>query len=61
MGLVNESNWKLMTESRNITSHTYEEETVKEIVGNIIDEYQGLFIQLETRLQMEKINQEKLG
>ena len=60
-GLLNESNWKLMTQSRNRTSHTYNEETADEIAENIIEEYHGLFIQLETRLQLEKLNQEKLG
>jgi nucleotidyltransferase substrate binding protein (TIGR01987 family) len=59
--LINENNWKLMTKSRNKTSHTYNEETADEVAGNIIEEYHGLLIQLETRLQVEKINQEKQG
>jgi len=49
------------TKSRNKTSHTYNEETADEVAGNIIEEYHGLLIQLETRLQVEKINQEKQG
>jgi nucleotidyltransferase substrate binding protein (TIGR01987 family) len=60
-GLLDESSWKLMTQSRNITSHTYNEEIADEIAENIIDIYLGLFVQLETRLQLEKITQEKQG
>ena len=58
-GIINEKNWKLMTQSRNQTSHAYDEEKANEIAENIIGEFYGLFIQLETRLQLEKINQEK--
>lgn len=50
-----------MTKSRNKTSHTYDEEIAAEVAGNIIEEYHGLFILLENRLQVEKINQEKQG
>lgn len=57
--LINEDNWKSMTKSRNKTSHTYDEEIAAEVAGNIIEEYHGLFILLENRLQVEKINQEK--
>jgi len=59
--LINESNWKLLTKARNQTSHTYDEEIADEVAKNIIEEYHGFFIQLETRLQLEKINQEKQG
>ena len=32
-----------MTESRNLTSHTYNEETTQQILGAIRDEYFGAF------------------
>ena len=51
--------WKAMKKSRDLTSHSYDEETANEIAYKIINHYHGLFIQLETRLQLEKINQEK--
>jgi nucleotidyltransferase substrate binding protein (TIGR01987 family) len=61
MGLVDEKFWRLMYQSRNKTSHTYDETIAKEIAEKIIVDYHGLFIQIETRLQLEKINQEKEG
>ena len=54
-----EVEWKAMKKSRDLTSHSYDEETADDIAENIIDTYHSLFIQLETRLQLEKINQEK--
>jgi nucleotidyltransferase substrate binding protein (TIGR01987 family) len=59
--LVDEKFWRLMYQSRNKTSHTYDETIAKEISEKIIVDYHGLFIQIETRLQLEKINQEKEG
>lgn len=53
--------WKAMKKSRDLTSHSYNEETADDIADKIINQYHGLFIQLETRLQLEKINQEKNG
>jgi nucleotidyltransferase substrate binding protein, HI0074 family len=53
--------WKAMKKSRNLTSHSYDEVTADDIADKIVNEYHGLFIQLETRLQVEKINQEKNG
>jgi len=60
-GLVEEKLWRLMYQSRNKTSHTYDETIAKEIAEKIVVDYHGLFIQIETRLQLEKINQEKEG
>ena len=61
-GLIKgEDEWKAMKKSRDLSSHTYEEETADDIAENIIETYYHLFIQLETRLQLEKINQQKLG
>jgi len=53
--------WKALKKSRELTSHSYDEETADEIAAKILNLYYGLFIQLETRLQLEKINQEKNG
>ena len=58
-GLVNEKQWRLMYKSRNQTSHTYDEALAERIAEDIILVYHNLFIQLETRLQLEKINQQK--
>lgn len=51
--------WKAMKKSRDLTSHSYDGETADDIAENIIDTYHGLFIQLETRLRLEEINEEK--
>jgi len=53
--------WKAMKKSRDLTSHSYDEETANDIADKIVNQYHSLFIQLETRLQVEKINQEKKG
>lgn len=61
-GLIRgEEEWKAMKKSRDLTSHSYDGETAADIAENIIETYYGLFIQLETRLQLEKINEQKLG
>ncbi len=54
-----EDEWKAMKKSRDLTSHSYDGETADDIAENILDTYHSLFIQLETRLQLEKINEEK--
>ncbi|MEY3498663.1 MAG: hypothetical protein RL308_332 [Bacteroidota bacterium] len=54
-----EEQWKAMKKSRDLTSHSYDGETADDIAENILETYYNLFIQLETRLQLEKINQEK--
>ncbi|RZK10410.1 MAG: hypothetical protein EOO43_20305 [Flavobacterium sp.] len=51
--------WKTMKKSRDLTSHSYDGDTADDIAENIIELYYGMFIQLETRLQLEKINEEK--
>jgi nucleotidyltransferase substrate binding protein (TIGR01987 family) len=58
-GLIDEESWRLMYQSRNKTSHTYDQEIADDIAEKIVADYHSLFIQLETRLQLEKINQEK--
>lgn len=59
--IKNEEGWKSLKQSREMSTHTYDEETADEIAENIVEVYHGLFVQLETRLQLEKINQEKQG
>lgn len=44
--------WMEMIQSRNISSHTYDESTVDQLVGVIIDDYFPLFVVL--RNEMEK-------
>lgn len=58
-GIINEKMWRKMYEARCKTSHSYDEAIADDIAENILDTYHGLFIQLETRLQLEKINEEK--
>ncbi|MBV4356759.1 nucleotidyltransferase substrate binding protein [Pinibacter aurantiacus] len=57
--IKNKEAWKEMKKSRDLTSHTYDSETTDDIAENILDSYYDLFIQLETRLQLEKIKEEK--
>lgn len=46
--------WMRMHNSRNLTSHTYDENTAKEIIEGIRDEYHKLLKNLQTRLEQEK-------
>jgi nucleotidyltransferase substrate binding protein (TIGR01987 family) len=46
--------WMRMHKSRNLTSHTYDEDTASEIVNSIRDEYVNLLHQLHVRLEEEK-------
>ena len=57
--ITGEEAWQAMKKSRDLTSHSYDGDTADDIAEKIVDTYQGLFIQLETRLQLEKINEEK--
>ena len=54
-GIINEKSWRLMYQSRNKTSHAYDEETANEVAENIIQLYHNLFIRLETRLEVERL------
>ena len=59
-GLIHgEDHWEEMKEARKRTTHAYEEEMADAIARLIIGKFHGMFIQLETRLQIEKINREK--
>lgn len=51
LGLIKNGDiWMEMIKSRNLTSHTYNEETTKEIVVAITGSYYNEFVQLEKHL-----------
>ncbi len=53
-GLISEGErWMKMIESRNLTSHVYDEETAKEIFESVKQEYLSLYIDLKDRLKKE--------
>jgi hypothetical protein len=53
-GLVKDgAAWMSMIASRIKTVHTYDEELANEIASAIVKDYHPLFIQLQTRLQIE--------
>lgn len=53
-GLIQDAeSWMNMVESRIQTVHTYDEEVADEIAQSIINVYHPLFIQLQTRLDVE--------
>lgn len=45
--------WMRMIESRNLTSHTYDEDTAANILESITQEYFPLFMALKKRLETE--------
>ncbi len=45
--------WMRMHASRNLTSHTYDQDTADEIVEKILEEYFDLFTQLKITLEKE--------
>ena len=51
--LVNGKAWMNMYKSRNLTSHTYDEETAKEIIKEIKNSYFSLFNDLKNKLEKE--------
>jgi len=59
-GLIeNGETWMEMIKSRNQTTHTYDEETVAEIVDAVINSYFAEFEALQARL--EKLKEEELS
>lgn len=53
-GLVEDGEgWMRMLKDRNRTSHTYNEETAREILENILTQYHSLFATLKTRMDQE--------
>lgn len=56
-GLIHEAqDWFDMIDSRKLSVHTYDANTADEVVSDIVETYIGLFIQLQTRLQLEKLS-----
>ena len=56
-GLITEAQkWFDMVDSRKLSVHTYDEDTANEVARDISETYINLFIQLQTRLQLEKLN-----
>lgn len=51
--------WLKMQNSRNLTSHTYDKETAKEIIKAIREDYFGLFKELKIRLQKDVLTNHK--
>lgn len=51
--LANGKAWMSMYKSRNLTSHTYDEETAKEIIREIRSTYYHLFNDFRNRLEKE--------
>ena len=55
-GLITEAQkWFDMVDSRKLSVHTYDEDTANEVARDISETYINLFIQLQTRLQVEKL------
>ena len=50
--------WMRMHKSRNLTSHTYDEETAEEIITQIRSEYYSLLKDLIIKLEIEKSKNE---
>lgn len=51
LGLIGDGeNWMLMIESRNLSSHTYNNEVANEIVNSIIHTYFDLFMDFESSM-----------
>ncbi len=49
--ISNSDLWMEMIESRNLTSHTYNDETAKDIVKKICENYDPLFEALKTEME----------
>jgi nucleotidyltransferase substrate binding protein (TIGR01987 family) len=57
-GLLNEGEtWMQMVADRNKTSHSYDEETAREIVKNILEKYYNQFFELKNKLLKIKENE----
>jgi len=53
--ITNAQAWFDMVNSRRLSVHTYDEDTANEVAQDIVETYLGLFIQLQTRLQVEML------
>ncbi|MCK5034744.1 MAG: nucleotidyltransferase substrate binding protein [Candidatus Sabulitectum sp.] len=56
--IIDGDNWMEMIKKRNLTSHTYNEETSEEIYKSIIKDFSPLFVAFQARMQelKEKAN-----
>jgi len=55
VGIISDGEvWMRMIESRNLTSHVYDEETANDILDSIGKEYYPLFIALKDQLEPEQ-------
>ncbi|GAB3688078.1 nucleotidyltransferase substrate binding protein [Spirosoma flavus] len=57
-GYIDGLAWVRMAKSRNLTSHTYNEETAEEIAEAVKNEYAGLFNDLQTKLDEEQLSRQ---
>jgi len=53
--ILNGKAWMRMHQSRNMTSHTYDQNTAREIIKSIQSDYFELFQQLQNRLYKESL------
>ena len=57
LGLIEDGEgWMDMLKSRNVTSHTYNEETAREIYQAVVEVYYSLFKQLRIKLESLRSN-----
>ena len=55
-GLIKDGEvWMKMIDDRKLTVHTYDEKTANEVAEKIVEIYFPLFIQLQTRLDVERL------
>lgn len=53
LGLISDGKtWMAMIDSRNLTSHTYDEKTIENIIGQIADEYFPLFVKFQEKMRV---------
>ena len=50
MGIITDPVWMDSIKSRNLTAHTYDNETADEVVKSIVSTYYPLFQDLETTM-----------
>ena len=56
-GLIKDGeSWFKMVDSRKLTTHTYHRETAVKALKEIVEIYYDLFVQLETRLELERLS-----
>ena len=53
--IIDGKDWLLMLKSRNLTGHSYDEQTAEEIVHDIKNRYFILFKQLQSKLERQRV------